>query len=97
MREREEKLRQQEMKRLEKERKALERLEMEAKKEAEARVCPLEMFTAEADKYSAFDAKGLPTHDVEGKELAKSALKKLAKLYTTQEKRHNPCVKCKAV
>ena len=30
----------------------------------------------------------MPTHDAEGKELAKSALKKLAKLYDAQEKNY---------
>lgn len=30
--------------------------------------------------------QGLPTHDIEGKELSKGQMKKLKKLYETQEK-----------
>lgn len=33
--------------------------------------------------------QGIPTHDAEGKELTKSALKKLTKQYETQEKKYN--------
>jgi len=33
--------------------------------------------------------QGMPTHDVEGKELSKSALKKLSKQYEQQEKKHS--------
>jgi len=33
--------------------------------------------------------QGMPTHDVEGKELSKSALKKLTKQYEQQEKKHS--------
>ncbi|CAG2120101.1 unnamed protein product, partial [Medioppia subpectinata] len=97
MKEREERLKVEENKRLEKERKAEEKRLADAKRAEESKVCPLDMFTAETDKYSAFDSKGMPTHDSDGKELAKSALKKLSKLYAIQEKKHNECVKCKAV
>ncbi|KAA0191499.1 Cysteine--tRNA ligase cytoplasmic [Fasciolopsis buskii] len=49
---------------------------------------PWEMFLRELDKYSRFDDKGMPTHDSSGKELAKSQLKKLQKLYDAQAKRY---------
>jgi len=35
----------------------------------------------------------MPTHDAAGNELSKSALKKLAKQYETQEKRYNDYLK----
>jgi len=37
--------------------------------------------------------QGLPTHDVAGNELSKSALKKLVKQYDAQEKRYNEYLK----
>lgn len=40
----------------------------------------------ETDKYSAFDDKGLPTLDKDGKEVSKGQLKKLEKLWQAQEK-----------
>lgn len=42
--------------------------------------------TGETDKYSAFDERGLPTLDKEGKEVSKGQLKKLEKLWQAQEK-----------
>ena len=33
--------------------------------------------------------QGMPTHDAEGKEIAKKGLKKYAKLYAAQEKKYN--------
>ena len=42
--------------------------------------------TGETDKYSAFDDRGLPTLDKEGKEVSKGQLKKLEKLWKAQEK-----------
>lgn len=60
-----------------------------ALKEAEKRVNPIEMFLRETNKYSAFDDKGLPTHDTEGKEVSKGLLKKLQKLQQAQEKKYN--------
>lgn len=56
--------------------------------EERGRQPPERMFLGDTDKYSAFDEKGLPTHDTEGKEVSKSALKKLQKLWDTQAKRH---------
>ncbi|XP_055694070.1 cysteine--tRNA ligase, cytoplasmic isoform X2 [Lutzomyia longipalpis] len=60
-----------------------------AAKEAQKRVNPRQMFLRETDKYSKFDANGLPTHDAEGKELSKGQQKKLLKLQQAQEKRYS--------
>ncbi|KPM06744.1 cysteine-tRNA ligase, cytoplasmic-like protein [Sarcoptes scabiei] len=49
---------------------------------------PKEMFRAETDKYSRFDSQGIPTHDQNGEELTKSAIKKLLKRYQIQEKKY---------
>eukprot|EP00392_Amoebophrya_sp_AT5.2_P009124 g9152.t1 len=43
--------------------------------------------------YSAFDEKGLPTHDKEGAELTKSAKKKLQKDWDKQDKLHKAYLK----
>lgn len=40
-----------------------------------------------------FFTQGMPTHDAEGKELSKSALKKLTKLYEQQQKRYEEYLK----
>ncbi|KAL4225668.1 hypothetical protein ACF0H5_016357 [Mactra antiquata] len=88
LREREEKILQEEAKRLEKELKKKKTEEENAAKEAQKRIPPSELFKSETDKYSQFDDKGLPTHDAEGKELSKSAMKKNAKLYEAQEKKY---------
>ncbi|PAA88807.1 hypothetical protein BOX15_Mlig001018g1, partial [Macrostomum lignano] len=47
-----------------------------------------QMFLGDTDKYSKFDERGMPTHDAQGKEVSKSALKKLQKLWDAQAKRH---------
>uniref|UniRef100_A0A8C5QVD1 Cysteine--tRNA ligase, cytoplasmic n=1 Tax=Leptobrachium leishanense TaxID=445787 RepID=A0A8C5QVD1_9ANUR len=60
-----------------------------AAKLAKMKISPSEMFKAETDKYSKYDETGFPTHDTEGKELSKGQIKKLRKLYETQEKLHN--------
>ena len=55
------------------------------------RVPPQEMFRpphVDAGLYSAWDADGLPVRDGEGKELSKSAGKKVAKDWAAQKKRH---------
>lgn len=85
MKEREEKLKKEELKRLEKEKK---KQEMEAKI-AQEKIPPWELFKKETDKYSQFDDKGIPTHDAEGKEISKGQIKKLTKLYEKQEKSYN--------
>uniref|UniRef100_U5EX84 Cysteine--tRNA ligase, cytoplasmic n=1 Tax=Corethrella appendiculata TaxID=1370023 RepID=U5EX84_9DIPT len=73
----------------EKERKKAEAAAAQAAKDAQKKINPVEMFKQETDKYSAFDDKGLPTHDNEGKEISKGQLKKLQKLQQQQEKRYN--------
>ncbi|XP_055390325.1 cysteine--tRNA ligase, cytoplasmic [Condylostylus longicornis] len=60
-----------------------------AAKEAQKKINPKEMFLHEVDKYSAFDNNGLPTHDIQGKEISKGQLKKLQKLQQQQEQKYN--------
>ncbi|XP_005111467.1 cysteine--tRNA ligase, cytoplasmic [Aplysia californica] len=93
MKERAEKLRIEEQKKAEKERKKKEKELEQAAKEAQKRIPPSEMFRKETDKYSAFDKKGLPTHDAAGQELTKSAMKKVLKLYEAQEKKYRDYLK----
>merc|ERR1712142_61147 len=89
LKEREEKIAMEEEKRIKKEKeKAKKEAEALAKEEAK-KMPPTEMFKKETDKYSAFDDKGMPTHDHEGKEISKGQLKKLQKLWQAQEKKHN--------
>ncbi|KAF7261836.1 hypothetical protein EG68_00881 [Paragonimus skrjabini miyazakii] len=78
------------------EKKAMKAQKNEAKDDA-GRQPPSELFVNQRDKYSAFDEKGIPTHDVEGKEISKSQLKKLQKLYEAQVKRHAAFLKSRAV
>ncbi|OXU20446.1 hypothetical protein TSAR_012516 [Trichomalopsis sarcophagae] len=89
LREREQKKRQEAEKAAEKEKKKAEAAAAAAAKEAQKKIPPKEMFRSETDKYSQFDKNGLPTHDVEGKEVSKGQLKKLQKLQQAQEKRYN--------
>jgi hypothetical protein len=49
-------------------------------KQKKMAVDPRAMFKGQTDLYSKFDADGVPTHDAEGKELSKSAFKKLRKV-----------------
>uniref|UniRef100_A0A182MYJ3 Cysteine--tRNA ligase, cytoplasmic n=1 Tax=Anopheles dirus TaxID=7168 RepID=A0A182MYJ3_9DIPT len=73
----------------EKERKKAEAAAAQAVKDAQRKINPVEMFRSETDKYSAFDdATGLPTHDLDGKEISKGQQKKLQKLQQAQEKRY---------
>ncbi len=51
------------------------------------------MFLKETDKYSQFDEKGIPTMDTAGKEISKSARKKLEKLYEQQVKNYEEYLK----
>uniref|UniRef100_A0A0D6QSM1 cysteine--tRNA ligase n=1 Tax=Araucaria cunninghamii TaxID=56994 RepID=A0A0D6QSM1_ARACU len=53
-----------------------------------ASISPKEYFLKEKTKYSAFDDRGLPTHDSEGKPLSKKAMKDVDKLMQKQEQRH---------
>nr|XP_020024388.1 cysteine--tRNA ligase, cytoplasmic isoform X1 [Castor canadensis] len=86
LKEREEKKRVEEEKRRKKEEAARRKQEQEAAKLAKMKIPPNEMFLSESDKYSKFDENGLPTHDIEGKELSKGQTKKLKKLLEAQEK-----------
>lgn len=88
-RQKEEKKLTEEKKKAAKDRKKAEANAKQAALEAQKKVAPSEMFKAELDKYSKFDDKGMPTHDVNGQEMSKAQLKKLQKLYTAQEKRYN--------
>ncbi|XP_055904934.1 cysteine--tRNA ligase, cytoplasmic [Eupeodes corollae] len=72
----------------EKERKKQAAAAANAAKEAQKKIDPKKMFLGETDKYSAFDANGLPTHDKEGKEISKGQTKKLQKLQQQQEARY---------
>ncbi|XP_076767144.1 cysteine--tRNA ligase, cytoplasmic [Xylocopa sonorina] len=74
---------------LEKERRKAEAAAAAAAKEALKKIPPSEMFKLEIDKYSQFDNNGLPTHDINGKEISKGQIKKLQKLQQAQEKRYN--------
>ncbi|KAH8022930.1 hypothetical protein HPB51_006360 [Rhipicephalus microplus] len=87
--EREEKRRKEEKKKEEKERRKREMELKQAERDMQRAVNPKEMFLKETDKYSRFDPDtGLPTHDVEGKELSKGQLKKVKKLQEAQEKKY---------
>ncbi|XP_037587044.1 cysteine--tRNA ligase, cytoplasmic isoform X5 [Cebus imitator] len=88
LKEREEKRRVEEEKRKKKEEAARRKQEQEAAKLAKMKIPPSEMFLSETDKYSKFDENGLPTHDMEGKELSRGQAKKLKKLFEAQEKLH---------
>ncbi|KAI1297858.1 Cysteine--tRNA ligase, cytoplasmic [Halotydeus destructor] len=68
----------------EKEKRRLEALAKEEKN----KINPKEMFLNEKDKYSSFDANGLPTHDAKGEEISKGQQKKLLKLFQQQEKKY---------
>ncbi|XP_071809472.1 cysteine--tRNA ligase, cytoplasmic-like [Asterias amurensis] len=93
LRERELAKQQAEEKRKKKEEAKRKELEKQAAKEAQRRIPPSQMFLQETSKYSAFDDKGMPTHDAEGKELSGKLLKKLAKLFQTQEKLYSEYLK----
>lgn len=75
-------------KRLKEETIKLEKLKLQRQREDKMKIPPTEMFTSQSDKYSKFDDLGMPTHDFAGKEISKSALKKLQRLYTEQEERY---------
>ena len=72
----------------EKERQKLETARKQKEKEERAKIPPQDMFKGLVDLYSAFDAAGLPTHNKEGEELSKGAIKKLAKEQAKQKEVH---------
>lgn len=86
LKERAEKIRQEEEKAAEK----LRRKKELEEKEAKNRMAPHDWVQLEypRDKYSAFDEKGLPTHELDGKEVSKGQRKKMLKAYETQLRRH---------
>ncbi|KAJ8984870.1 hypothetical protein NQ317_002709 [Molorchus minor] len=88
LKEREAKKKAEQEKAAEKERKKAELAAAQAAKEAQRKIVPSEMFKMELDKYSKFDENGIPTHDVEGKEISKGQQKKLQKLHQAQEKKY---------
>lgn len=53
-----------------------------------ASVNPKEYFQKQSTKYSVFNDRGLPTHDYEGKELSKKAMKDVEKTMQKAEKEH---------
>jgi cysteinyl-tRNA synthetase len=63
------------------EQKRLERLE-------KGKIPPEQMFLSFDKEYSKFDENGIPTHDNEGTEVAKSRRKKLQKEWDAQKKLH---------
>ncbi|KAF8376287.1 cars-1 [Pristionchus pacificus] len=75
-------------KQAEKEKRLREQAEKAAAKEAQRRINPIEMFSKgeDADKYSQFDVKGIPTHLSSGEEVKKSARKNLEKAWNNQDK-----------
>jgi len=56
--------------------------------EEKSKIAPSELFIHQTNLYSKFDDKGVPTHDLEGKEVSKNLAKKLKKEYDTQEELH---------
>jgi len=90
IKQREEKLEKEKQKRLQKEAKQAEAAKKRAEKLAKGKTPPNELFKTEEYKklYSEWDENGMPTKDIEGKELSKSAVKKLTKLYNNQIKLH---------
>lgn len=89
LKERDQKKAQELEKAAEKERKRLEMLALQEARDAQKRIHPKEMFLKETHKYSAFNADGLPTLDVDGKEITSSQQKKLMKSQQAQEKKYN--------
>lgn len=66
-----------------------------AEKMARMYLAPQDMFTKQTGLYSRFDQDGIPTHDVHGKELSKSTLKKLKKDWEKQDVLYNGSVPTK--
>jgi cysteinyl-tRNA synthetase len=54
---------------------------------------PLTVFDDEKDQYSKFSPEGLPTHDKDGVELAKGALKKVQTKFNKQQKAYEDGMK----
>lgn len=95
LKEKEQKLLMAERKKAEDLKRKEEILQAQREKEAKKSINPTEMFLKDTDKYSKFDDKGFPLLDHEGKELPKSQLKKLQKLYDAQKKSYEEFLKKK--
>eukprot|EP01027_Heterolobosea_sp_BB2_P020529 GEZU01029287.1.p1 GENE.GEZU01029287.1~~GEZU01029287.1.p1 ORF type:complete len:781 (+),score=306.65 GEZU01029287.1:102-2444(+) len=67
--------------------KSLQALKRDLEKWEKAQLPPQEYFKAE-NKYSQFNEAGMPTHDIEGKELTKTAMKKVEKEFEWVDKAH---------
>ncbi|KFD67713.1 hypothetical protein M514_12893 [Trichuris suis] len=79
LKEREQKARLEEEKRLRKEKLASIAEAKRKEKENQRRLPPTEMFLREKDKYSAFDQQGIPTHDFNGEEITMTKKQKTRK------------------
>ncbi|KAI8055314.1 hypothetical protein BDF22DRAFT_676485, partial [Syncephalis plumigaleata] len=90
IRERDEKRRREEEKQAKKQAQAVEKERKRLERLALGRQNPEEMFKVGeyAGQFSLYDDKGVPTHDHENVELAKSRRKKLQKEWDAQAKRH---------
>lgn len=75
-------------KRRAKEKREAERAEKELKELEKGRVAPLDMFRSGdyEGKYSAYNEEGIPTKNIDGSDVTKSAVKKLLKAKEKQEK-----------
>lgn len=66
----------------------LERKKKDLDKYEGALADPKDLFVKQKDVYSAFDSSGIPTHDVDGKELSKKARKDVEKRMKKAEEEH---------
>ena len=66
----------------------LTRLRKDREKLADGALSPSDAFAQQTDKYSRWSEDGRPTHDQEGKELSKSALKAVTKAWDARDKAH---------
>ncbi|XP_046486105.1 cysteine--tRNA ligase, cytoplasmic [Neodiprion pinetum] len=73
----------------EEERRKAEAQALAAAKRAKNIIPPSDMFKLEKGKYSQFNDKGLPTHDIDGKEISKGQLKKLQRIQQAREQKYN--------
>lgn len=67
----------------------LERKKKDLDKYEGALADPKDLFVKQKDVYSAFDLSGIPTHDVDGKELSKKARKDVEKRMKKAEEEHS--------
>lgn len=88
LRERDEKRREELNTRVTKLRNKSDKLTKDIAKIAEATQSPRDLFAAQTAAYSQFDESGKPTHDAEGKELAKSTAKTVTKTFESRDRAH---------